>query len=221
MPAKSSDKVISITNAWKNKLHKVGVESIMIPAGIDISKYNKDIDYSNMTFGRMTRYSGGKVHPEWNRIANEVLQELPGSKCIMMSNNYRNAPKNERFIIERDIKINEIDKKIERLSRLTMFPIMQNVFTETFSLCLLEAMASGLCIVLYSKVAQPAMIEVLGKTGIVVNNPYEFKKKIIDLLPNADKKAEWGQKAKERAKQYTIDRMINAYNKVFKEVLIK
>jgi glycosyltransferase involved in cell wall biosynthesis len=79
-------------------------------------------------------------------------------------------------------------------------------------------MAAGLCIILYSKAPQPSMTEVIGNAGIICKTQQGFENKIIEMLENPDKKKEWGLKAKTRAKEYTIEKMIAKYNKLFKEI---
>lgn len=212
--SRESDKVITISTAFKQKFPK----SIMIPAGIDLSLYDNEVDYNKQTFGRITRYSPGKVHPAWNNIILEILNEYIDSKCIMYVDRYPETH-HQRLVVDTTIKINEVQKKAKKLSELTIFADMHNTFVETFSLCLLEAMATGLAIVLYSSVDQPAMREIISYSGIICNSAPQFRDTIKRLLKNPEEKKEWGQKAKERAKEFSIEKMIKQYDKVFKEIL--
>jgi glycosyltransferase involved in cell wall biosynthesis len=216
-PSRQSNQVIVLTNYWKKIYQKKGESLIVIPAAIDLKKY-KEMDYNQKTFGRITRWSPGKVHPEWNIVIKNVLDKVKDSKCIMLSDKerYGNHP---RLIVDNSIKIYEHEKKAEKLSQISIYADMHNTFVETFSLCLLEAMAAGMTIVLYSKAPQGSMIEVLNGNGFVCNNPVQFEKKIVELLNNIELKKEMGQKAKERAKFYSIKKMINSYNRLFREVL--
>jgi glycosyltransferase involved in cell wall biosynthesis len=219
LPSVYSDKIITITNAWQKVLEKKRVKSVVIPAAIDISLYNHEINYSNKVFGRISRYSPGKVHPHWNQACLNILTKVEDSKCIFFTGNTRRLLVHPRFILDSTIKINEHEKKAKKLAQLNIYADMHNRFVETFSLCLLEAMATGLACVMYSDIAQPAMREVLGNAGIWCENEAQFQKHIIDLLLDSEKNREYGQKAKERAKNYSIDKMIEKYDKLFKEVL--
>jgi glycosyltransferase involved in cell wall biosynthesis len=219
VPSKNSHKVIVLTKVWQELMKKRGINSEVINAAINMENYIHEIDYSKKIFGRITRYSPGKVHPEWNNIARKVLEKYEDAKCIMYTKKTKKILQHKRMIIDDSISIAEHAKKAKKLSELTIFADMHNTFIETFSLCLLEAMATGLCIILHSKNPQPAMIEILGNSGIVCNTPKQFEEKLIKLLPDTDCKKEWGLKAKKRAKEFTIDKMIEKYNKVFKEVL--
>lgn len=219
MPSKNSDKIITITQAWNNIMKTRNIESIVIPAGIDISLYNHAVDYDKQTFGRITRYSSGKIHPEWNNVVKNILDKNDKAKCIMYTRKDKRLLQHERMIIDDSIKINELEKKAKKLSELTIFADMHNTFVETFSLCLLEAMATGLCCIMLSKNPQPAMREVLGNAGIWCNTPLQFEQMIEKMLKNPKAKKEWGKKAKKRAKLYSIERMIERYNNIFLSVL--
>jgi glycosyltransferase involved in cell wall biosynthesis len=218
-PAKRSDKVVTITNAWKMVMKNRGYDSIMIPAAIDTNIYNHKVDYKNMTFGRITRYSMGKVHPDWNSVIMRILNSYADAKCIMYTQRNNRLTKHPRLIVDDSIKINELGKKAKKLAKLSLFADMHNTFVETFSLCLLEAMACGLPVVMYSKAPQQPMWEVMGGTGIVCRTPGDFESTIMELLPDTERKKEMGLKARERAKEYTIDKMIEKYDKLFKEIL--
>jgi glycosyltransferase involved in cell wall biosynthesis len=219
-PADCSDKTITITNSWKEIIRrKFGKDSDVIYAGIDSSLYNKEIDYTSKGFGRITRYSQGKIHPQWNNVAKNILDYDKDSYCVMITSKESSQLKHERYIIDDSVKINEHEKKVERLAGLSIYADMHNTFVETFSLGLLEAMATGLCIVLYSASPQPAMVEVLGNTGIICKSVSEFEGTIKELLNDTHRKSEYGKLAKERAKMFSIDSMVNKYNRVFNELI--
>jgi len=218
LPAICSDKVVTITDASKKYIKTRGFDSVVIPASIDLSDYKHEIDYNNKNYGRITRYSTGKIHPFWNKVVENIKNKVPGSKCIMITRIPDNQKSNYIEYIQ-NININEHDKKAKELSRFSIFADMHNTFIETFSLGLLEGMASGQAVVLYSAAPQPAMIEVLGNTGIVCESIQSFENNIIKLLNNPCLKKEIGLKCKERAKYFSIDKMIKSYNALFEEIL--
>jgi glycosyltransferase involved in cell wall biosynthesis len=217
-PAKCSDEVIVLTKAWQDMYTKRGTKSKWIHAAIDTQIYHKRIDYTNKVFGRITRYSPGKVHPNWNQVMLNVLERVEESKCIMFTGRNARLTNHERLTIDDSIKINDHELKAEKLAQLSIFADMHNTFVETFSLCLLEAMAAGLAIVLYSKTAQPSMIEVIGDAGIICKTEKEFEDTIVRLLNNPEEKKEWGSKARLRAEEFTVTKMIDKYDKIFKDL---
>ena len=217
-PAKCSDQVVSLTYGWQEVLKRKGITSIAIPAGIDISKYNKDIDYNKKYFGRITRWSSGKVHFNFNKIVQDILNKYNDSKCFIISNNARKI-NHERIQYIENIQIDEHDKKVNALSQFCVFADYHNTFQETFSLGLLEHMASGHACILYSVAPQPSMWEILGDNGIICNSEQMFIQKLNDLLLDYDMKKDYGEKAKLKAKTYSINRMINSYDQLFKNVL--
>jgi glycosyltransferase involved in cell wall biosynthesis len=219
-PAKCSDKVITLTNSWKEIVkRKNGFDSVVIPAGIDITKYKYPIDYTKKTFGRITRWSKGKVHPNWITMAISILESIPDSECYMITKPPQSVRTHNRLNFITDIEINQHIRKAKAMSNFGIYADMHNTFVETFSLCLLEAMAAGQAVVLFSRAPQPSMVEIISNYGFICKSPEEFRKTILELLSNVDKKMEYGKKARFRARQFSVNRMIEEYNKVFTEVL--
>jgi glycosyltransferase involved in cell wall biosynthesis len=218
-PSVYSDKIVVLTETWKEKLKIDGFDSIVINNAIDMSLYKHDIDYKNKVFGRITRYSDQKVHPKFNDIALHALNTVKNSKCIMFCDNYENKPDHPNFIVDDSIKINEHEKKAKKLAQLSLCADMHNIFVEVFPMGLLESMASGHCCLMYSEINQKSTREILGNAGIWCKTSKQFQKKLIELLNDTEKKKEYGLKAKTRAKQYTIEKMIESYDKLFKELL--
>jgi hypothetical protein len=207
--SKYSDRIVTLTESQK--------KDIVIPVGIDMNYYKYDIDYNNKVYGRITPYSVGKVHLEFSNIVKRVNNKI-GSKCLMICNNIGNRKSPDIEYIE-DIQRFENEKKAKALSQMSIFADMHHTYKETFSIGLLEAMASGLAIILYSTIDQQAMWEVLGNTGIICKSIQEFEDKLIWLLENPEEKKKLGLKAKERAKLYSIENMVNKWNNLFKELL--
>jgi glycosyltransferase involved in cell wall biosynthesis len=210
--SRHSDKVVVLT-----KSQKIG-NDVHIPCAIDLKYYKYDINYQAKTFGRITPYSSGKVHPKWNETVNNILKRVKDSKCTMITQN-AGLRKNPNIKYIEDIGRHENEKKAEALSEFSIFADMHNTYLETFSISLLEAMASGHAIVLYSTVKQDAMEEVLGDTGIICSSIQEFENKIVWLLENPKIKKGYGLRAKERAKLYSIENMVKKWDLLFKEVL--
>ncbi len=208
--SKYSDKVVVLTESQKID------NSVVIPCAIDMKYYNHEIDYNNKVYGRITAYSTGKIHPEFNNVVKRV-NDKTDSKCLMACSNVKKKSENIEYI--EDLQRHENERKAEILSRMSIYADMHHTYKETFSIGLLEAMASGLAIILYSTIDQQAMWEVLGDAGIICKSIQEFEEKLIWLLGNPEEKKKLGLKAKERAKLYSVENMVNKWNKLFKELL--
>ncbi len=220
MPAKCSDRIVNITEAWRDAIRRRGFKSTMIYGAIDMTPFTAIPDYTLKTFGRITRNSPGKVHPETGAIVSRILDRYGDAEFHFITDRPRATRMidHERAKYITDIKINEIARKAEALSHLTVFADAHNTFVETFSLCLLEAMAAGLaCVIIGDR--QPAMVEVLGNSGIIVKDIREFEAVLTDLLPNTNKKVELGHRARKRAKEFTVEKMLSSYERLFRSVL--
>jgi glycosyltransferase involved in cell wall biosynthesis len=218
-PALCSDRVINLTNHYQKFFSSKGVRSVVIPGCVDLSLYKDLPDYTKKTFGRITKNSVGKVHPEWKTVVENILTKVPESTCTMITDNpkkqaYVDHP-NMKYIT--DIKINELDKKVRALQSYSIFVDMHNTFQETFSLCMLEAMAAGQAIVLLDN--QPAMKEVAGDAAIYCSSVKEVEQKVIELLNDPKLKKEWGLKARKRAAEFSVENMIKQYNKIIEELI--
>ena len=62
------------------------------------------------------------------------------------------------------------------------------------------------------------MVEVLGDAGIIVDNMTGWENKLIELLESPAMRCKYGELAKERAKKYTMKKMINSYNELFEKI---
>lgn len=216
MPSIDSDEVVTITYSWKGVMQQKNIDSRMIYAGINAEIYDLPKDYTKKTFGRITRYSRGKVHPKWFEVKNNILDEIKDSECHIISRNYPKMNRDRLFVYD-DVLIHEEEKKAKYLQKVNIFADMHFTFIETFSLCLLQAMASGCAIVLLR--GQPAMEEIIGQNGFVCTGIPEFENTVKQLLKDSEKTKEYGHKAKIRAKEFTVDRMINKWNALFEDLL--
>jgi glycosyltransferase involved in cell wall biosynthesis len=215
-PAVCSDKVVVLSTAEKNRMKIHGKDSIIIPCAIDLNYYNNEIDYSKKTYGRITRYSPGKVHHRYNNVVDYIKSVYPDSQSYMIT---KTGLKNPNIEYIETIESKDNEGKAKELSKMSMFTDYHGIFIETFSISLLEGMAAGMCIVLYSIAPQASMIEVLGNSGVVCNTEKMFMDTIIKYLPDRDFKKEYGLKARARAKEFSIEKMVASYNKLFQEVL--
>lgn len=90
--------------------------------------------------------------------------------------------------------------------------------TEAFSLAILEAMAAGLPIITQNAGGMPEQV-VHGKTGFLCNSRQEVRYYCELLSNNPQLVEQMGKAAKERAKQFTIERMCKEYDNLFHELI--
>lgn len=221
IPPKGFKKVISLTQAWKQILKGYFIESDQIYGGIDIDAY-KDIcpDYDKKVFGRITRWSPSKIHPGWNRLVKEILEDYPDSKCLMyvdfMNRRNRETLKHERMIYDESCKINMF--KGDFLKNLSVYVHANGSFKETLSFAIIEAMATGLPIV-YLAEGSGVIGEVVGGAGVECKTIQAIKEVIIEMLKNRDYREEYGKLAKERSKFFSKYKMVKEFNRIIKECL--
>jgi len=218
MPAKESDVIITITNAWKKRLKELyNIDSVMIYGGIDLEKYeNAKIDYDSMVFGKISRPEAGKYHALWNEMIENILY-LTKAECRIISNNYKklNYLFHPRMKWIEGIKINDHAAKVRELSKMSIYIECHddggNAFIDTFCMSVLEAMACGLPILIY-KGLQEAMTEVIGNAGIICDDIKMFQKELVNLLNDRKSREYYGKLAKERAKFFDKNNMIKQWD---------
>lgn len=221
IPTGNWKKIVVLTEAWKKYLnqHNITNNIEVIKGGIDIDQYKHITpDYNALVFGRITRWSQGKIHPEWNRIVSEILSEFHESKCLIytqLDSVLNRAPlKHDRMVYDKSCQIT--DFKGEFLKNLSIYVHANGTFKETMSHAVIEAMATGLPIVY---LAEPAVDEILGDSAIRCQNIQEVKSNIIALLKDKEKRVHYGQLAKEKSNQYHVNNFVNGMNRIIKECI--
>jgi glycosyltransferase involved in cell wall biosynthesis len=92
---------------------------------------------------------------------------------------------------------------------------------EGFPMVLVESMFAGLPVVAFNMGGVVDAVDD-AKTGYLVKagDIKEFRNKLVSLMENSSLRGELGKNAKEKAlKLFTLDKMIDAYEQVFREVL--
>lgn len=213
IPPQGFRNVITLTKAWQKMLLKYGIKSEVLTPGIDLEPYQNIVpDYSSLTFGRMTRWSPGKIHPAWNGIVKEILDELQDSRCLFFCDNEnksRERLNHPRMTFDNSCKINMF--KGEFLKRLGLYVHVNGSFKETLSFALIEAMATGLPIIYLSE-GTGVLEEVVGDAGQAITDIKQVKQAIIGLLKNPEARKKLGTKAKERSLRYCKNRMIRDFD---------
>jgi glycosyltransferase involved in cell wall biosynthesis len=222
IPTGEWKKIICLTDCWKKHLTSHNVDAnkmIVVNGGINIDEYKNILpDYSKKIFGRITRYSPGKIHPEWNMIVKEILDKYDDSKCLLYTHldnvGDRQPLKHERMIYNKTIEIS--DFKGGALKQLSIYVHANGSFKETMSHAVIEAMATGLPIIYLN---EPAVKEIVGGCGIECQNIQEVKAAIIQLLNSQEDREKYGALAKKRSLLYNVNNFVAKINDIVKENL--
>lgn len=218
-PNYNSDKVVTITETWQKHLQKKGIESIMIYPGIDLKPFYKTRpNLKDKVFGKISRAEKGKFHNQWEKILKSLLKS-PDIKYRLICNNYKklgHLKTNKTKYIE-GVKINQVKKKIKELCKLSVYADAHGDFIETFSLGLLEAMACGLPIVLYTK-GQDAMSEVLDSAGVKCNNIKDFETQVYNVLNYKSGKEFYSKLSRQRAGFFSLEKFVKKWDGLIDEV---
>lgn len=221
-PSLHSDSVVTISRAAEKHLElTTNQKSTMIQGAIDLDPFLQvEPDYEFPVVGKISRFEPGKYHDQYFNVLLWLHDKYGNSVRIIQHDNF---PEIERYFCPKTMDhtavIGEPETRAAALRKLSIYADAHDTgpdrFEETFCVSLLEAMASGLpCVILGQ--GQPAMVEVLGDGGIVVDNIYEFYKALELLINSPALCRAWGLKARERAKRFNLDKMINEYNELFK-----
>ena len=210
---------VALTKTWKRYLERKRVSNVVyISGGIDLESY-KDIKRNEhrKIFGRITRWSPGKIPPWWNNLVQDILEANHDVSCLFFvdkMNRIRQPLQHSRMLFDNTCKIT--DFKGDWLKKLSVYVHANNTFRETMSFACIEAMATGLPIV-YLK--EPAVSEVVGNFGIGVDNPNQLKTAIINLLNDKEVANKYAELSKERAQYFDINVMIDKFDKLIKELV--
>lgn len=189
----------------------------------------------------MARINPDKGALEAIKIASIVKQKLliQGYKELSKENYYKRvlitaantpfAEVNKNEVFDLDTKL-----KLYQNAKLFLFPVMQE---ETFASTVIEAMACGTPVIAFAKGSLPEQV-VDGETGFIVNpsdddirGNWIIKKTGIEGLCEAveriysmpeDQYRQMRRNCRAHVeKNFTVERMVDEYEKVYKEILLK
>lgn len=214
-------KVVALTESWKRILEKQLVKNIeVIHGGIDLKPFERVSPNKNKMIGRITRWSPGKIHPDWNKTIKGILDNVEGSAAIFYTqldqSEQRKPLYDYRITYDKSCKIDS--NKAKFLKRLSVYIHMNGSFKDTLSFGVIEAMATGLPIVYLSE-GTGVIEEVTGPAGICCYTPEEVKQQTIKLLNDSEMRAEYSRHAKEQVKKFDKDIMLEKFDRLIKECL--
>lgn len=223
-PDNTFRKIMVFTEAWKKHLMECRINPALInviPIGINIEEY-KDCfpDYTKKVFGRITRWSPGKIHPKWNDLALDLLTKHKDASMLIYTQldqgGLRKPLQHERATYDKSCQINMF--KGQFLKNMSIYVHANGSFIDTFSHGVLEAMASGLPVIaLDDKIG--AVKEVLGGAGIICDSIEKVKSQIDVLLSDESLRHNLGMISKSRSKLFTKEKMVNEFNRLIMEAL--
>ncbi|MDR3678143.1 MAG: glycosyltransferase family 4 protein [Acidobacteriota bacterium] len=168
----------------------------------------------NLPVGHPRILHVGRLSREKNHEALlKSLQQIPGAYLVLVGDGELRNTLEQRVqamgLADRVCFLGEIApeevRAVMNACDLFMFPS----FYEALGMALLEAMAAGMPIVASDI---PACREVLQDTGILVSpTPEELSRAAKGLLADTSYAKEMGRKAAERAKEFSVDAMVDGY----------
>ncbi len=209
---------------YANKERKQGSRNHrVIYNGIEVDRFDvpKDPIKDRFVIGRVSSLAKFKIPKDWIHFANKI--NIPNVVHMIVGDGER------KVNLERDVEILGAQKKFVFPGEITneVLPRMLAKFdmicyvtekTEAFSLAMIEAMAAGLPIVTQNSGGMSEQI-IHGNTGFLCNSRREIQYYCEQLGSDKNLLERMGKAAKERARMFTIDSMVQEYDRLFKELL--
>jgi glycosyltransferase involved in cell wall biosynthesis len=203
----------------------------VIHNGVDIQRFRPDVpmaeelrvrkDRGVPLIGIVAALRREKAHDVFLRAASRVLQEIPHAEFFIIGD----GPQRE-YLLKQIAAYNlagsvhwlGMRKDTEAIyPALDVKVLCSSPIHETFSISILEAMASGRPVVT-TDVGSLRELVVDGETGYFVphSNPEALAEKIVNLLHDSSLRTAMGIAARRRVEQlFSLDTMVRAYEEVF------
>lgn len=211
-----SDKIITLTNEdielYKkdNKKIRCSMDYIYNP-----SPFNK-VTASNLqsknviTVGRLTYQKGYDILLDAWRI----VEDKSDWNLLLVGDGEEkeNLINKSRELGLKNVKFLGVIKNVSEVYRDSSIFVSSSRF-EGLPMCMIEAQSFGLPIVSFNCLTGPSEIIEDDGSGYLIENGqyYELAEKILDLINNKEKMFEFGKKAKEDSKRFTIDLIITKW----------
>jgi len=216
---------------------KLQMNSIVIPNGIDFSRYEhlpaygnfrKEIGVSNETklilfLGRINFKKGlDLLIPAFAKF----LSEFPNScLAIVGPDNENYLSKVKRWIIENNIEKNviikdSIEHKLVKQAYVDSDLFVLPSYTENFGMTVIESLACGCPVLISDKVNIYKDLEICSLVRITSLDIEEIKNKMVDFFKNGTISIEEKEKARLFIKEkYTYDTVIHEVYDIYKKVI--
>lgn len=234
------DKIIAISNAVKKSLvfecwlpmHKIeviynGIDSLRFSEDTDGSKIIKELNLTseNKIIGIIARLSHEKSHMVLLKAMKQVIKDVPNAKLLIVGD----GPLRESLTrsVEK-MKLKEfcfflgMRKDISEIISCLDVAVLSSL-TEGLPISLMEAMASGKCVVGTNVGGIPELIY-HGENGLLVppNDPEKLAEACIYLLNNPNIAKKMGEKGRKMAKkgfssQITIKKIEKIYDELIRQ----
>lgn len=226
LAVKYSDKIVTLT--WQDKesyIRKFGaknVECIPNPVTIDNIERTPLTNKRVLAVGRLAKQKGFDLLLDaWAKTENRkngwTLRIVgSGSHLKQLQQQLRDNR------IENSAEIIPATKDIVSQYREASVMVMSSRY-EGFGLVLLEGMAAGLPIVSFDCEAGPAEIVVHNQTGLLVPalNVEKLAVALDEMMENENKRKTFSENALLRAKLFEPDRIVDLWEKLFREIPVK
>lgn len=208
-----SDKIITLTNEdiqlYKNnnKVIKSEMDYIYNPSPFLNAEISKLHEKNVVTVGRLTYQKGYDILLDaWQLIEKSTDWKLT---LVGDGEEKENLIEKAKRLKLKNINFLGVTDNIAEVYKNSSIFVSSSRF-EGLPMCMIEAQSFGLPIVSFNCLTGPSEIIENNGSGYLVENGdyYELAEKILDLINNKEKMFEFGKKAKEDSKRFTIDSII-------------
>ncbi|MEJ8734542.1 glycosyltransferase [Mediterraneibacter sp. ICN-202921] len=190
----------------------------IIKNGVDITKFYSGKKASTLTLINVGRFSPQKNHKLLIKCMANILKENKNIKLVLIG---EGELKNEIEQLVSELKLNENVHFTGNVSNVEEYLAAADIYVMTsdyegLPLSVIEAMAAGLPIVT-TKAGGVVNLVKDGQNGILVDVGDEeaISDAVLNLIKDSEKRQEMGEKSQELAKEYSVERMVEEYEKLY------
>jgi L-malate glycosyltransferase len=172
--------------------------------------------HKRFNVGYVGAMANKKLHPSWDYMCQEIIKKIPDVLFTVVGASENSENNHFRFI-------QQIDDIVPYLSEFDIlgYPLHPN-HTGTCEQVLGEAMAAGVVPVVMDNPAERSIVNESGMNGFVEKSKDDYVNAIETLYHLFPHRRVMSYRARERAKElYSLDTMIQKWNEVFTEMMLK
>lgn len=223
LTARLDDRTVAVSDAVARFARaECGANGVLVvPNGLDLAPFRvlNGVAESAKVVGALGRLDPQKGHDTLIRAWPRVLEKHPDASLVIAGEGLLRQDL-ERLVarlgLERSVALQGHRSDVPRfLASLAVFSMPSR--WEGFGLALVEALAAGKPCVASDVDSLP---EVLGCAGVLVpkDDPDALASAIVGLLDDPARRAELSLRARARAERFSIEKMVEAYEKLYEEV---